>query len=208
MNTICQDHEEELLALPVAFFYPWHITREHADLVHWIGFFDQTNSDSGASNRRCVFGVKSGGTWSAPWSVHHRARFLSKVVVLQHLAAVRLHTRQASPRYTGKPHKMKRSGGGGGGGGNTASCRKRIMYFSVVVNDFLSLSRSIATADTRTCARSTIQLRCLTPSIGVSQQWKCQSESQIQVPERTGERLPIEERLPLPYRSFPAIPQS
>ncbi|KAK1499730.1 hypothetical protein CTAM01_06924 [Colletotrichum tamarilloi] len=32
---------------------------------------------------------------------------------------------------------MKRSGGGGGGGGNTASCRKRIMYFSVVVNDFL-----------------------------------------------------------------------
>ncbi|KAI3531444.1 hypothetical protein CABS01_03202 [Colletotrichum abscissum] len=105
---------------------------------------------------------------------------------------------------------MKRSGGGGGGGGggNTASCRKRIMYFSVVVNDFLSLSRSIATADTRTCARSTMQLRCLTPSIGVSQQWKCQSESQIQVPERTGERLPIEERLPLPYRSFPAIPQS
>ncbi|KXH63355.1 hypothetical protein CNYM01_13459 [Colletotrichum nymphaeae SA-01] len=163
---MAKGHEQELLALPVAFLYPWHITREHADLVHWIGFFDQTNSDSGARNRR-----------------------------------------QARPMYAGKPHKMKRSGGSSSGG-NTASCRKRIVYFSVVANGFLSLSRSIATADKRTCTRSGMQLRCLTPSIGVSQQWKCQSESQIQVPGRTGERLPIEERLPLPYRSFPAIPQS
>ncbi|EXF76553.1 hypothetical protein CFIO01_12658 [Colletotrichum fioriniae PJ7] len=103
---------------------------------------------------------------------------------------------------------MKRSGDGGGGGGNTASCRKRMMYPSVVVSDFFSLLRSIATTDDRTGTRSGMQPKCLTLSIGVSQQWKCHSESEIQVPGRTGERLPIEERLPLPYRSFPAIPQS
>ncbi|KAG7058304.1 hypothetical protein JMJ77_0005681 [Colletotrichum scovillei] len=176
-------HEQELLALPVAFLYPWHITREHADLVHWIGFFDQTNSDSGARNRRCLFGVKSGGDLVCSVARSSSGPFLIESC---YSAASRGSTtsHKTSKAY---PHKMKRSGGGSSGG-NTASCRKQIMYFSVVANDFLSLSRCIATADKRTCTRSGRQLRCLTPSIGVSQQWKCQSESQIQVPGRTGER--------------------
>ncbi|KAL0779243.1 hypothetical protein CaCOL14_003727 [Colletotrichum acutatum] len=159
MNTISQDHEQELLALTVALLYPWHITRKQADLVHWIRFFDQTNSDSGARNRRCVFGVKSGGQGLL------RGPFIIGPV----------------------------------------SYRKLLFCSISRQYDFTQDKQGL---DDWKCTRSGMQLRCLTPSIGVSQQWKCQSESQIQVPGRTGEGLPIEERLPLPYRPFPAIPQS
>ncbi|KXH69201.1 hypothetical protein CSAL01_00426 [Colletotrichum salicis] len=159
--------------------YPRHTAREQADLVHWIGFFDQTNSDSGARNRRCVVGVKSGGD-----KVCSVARSSSGPFLVEQI-------RWKATRDEQQQHSIVQKT-------NDVLLGRRQRFPFPFTN--------IATTDDSTNIRGGMQLRCLMLGIGVSQQWKCQSESQVQVPGRTDERLPIEERFPLPYRSFPAIP--